>query len=469
MKRLETQFYGRQEELAFFNERWQKLSKGELLILYGRRRLGKTHLIKKFMEGCNSKSIYLFVDLQEEGQIRASFSKDILDQAGDSVLIGSWQDFFDYLAVESEKGKLCVVIDEFQRTRITAPSFITQLQNQWDSRLKNRRLMLILVGSSIGMMTKIALSGTGALYGRKTGQIQLQPFTYADFRQMFPALSEEKKVEWYSVFGGTPYYLELAKNEHSLQKAIEKTVLEKIAPLREEPKSLLEFELRTIARYNSILQAIASGKQTIKEMSDATSIKQESLPQYLKSLTELLGLVEKKDPMFGRKNAGRYVLKDPFFRFWYRFVLGESAQLELGREGKVLETIESQLNSFASFEYERIAIELFKKYNGREINGMGLDFEGIGSWWDKQGNEVDLVFINKGELVLGEVKWTNEPMGAEVLENLMNKAKLVNKPGRRRFVLVSKNGFTPRCLEWAGEIGALALDLKDLQRLFDAG
>ena len=471
MKQQNEEFYGRKEELDYFAKRWEGLTKGELIILYGRRRLGKTRLVKKFMDGIGdkSKALYLFVNTQEESQIKKDFSSDILEQAGDSVKIVDWKDFFSYLDATAQKGKICVVIDEFQRTKITAPAFITQLQNQWDSRLKNGKIMLILVGSSIGMMTKIARRGAGALYGRKTGQMQLQPFTYSDFRQMFPALSEEKKVEWFAVFGGTPYYLELAKaDSHDLAKAIEKTVLQKAAPLREEPKNLLEFELRKIARYNSILHAIAAGKQTVKEIADAVGVEQASLPVYLSSLDNLLGLVEKKDPMFGRKNAGRYVLRDNFFRFWYRFVLNQASLLELERTDKALQTIMEQLGSYVGPEYERVAIELFKAYNGSKIGNLELDFEKIGSWWDKRGNEIDIVFENKGELVLGEVKWTADLAGRDVLESLMKKASLVNRPGKRRFVLVSKNGFTEGCLKLAQETGTLTLDLKDMRALFDS-
>mgnify|MGYP001558079863 CR=1 FL=1 len=471
MKQPGEQFYGRKEELDFFAKRWDTLSKGELIILYGRRRLGKTRLAKKFMDsiGGKSKKLYLFVNAQEESQIKEDFSKDILEQTGDTLKIVDWKDLFDYLAIEAGKGKLCVVIDEFQRTKVTAPAFITQLQNQWDSRLKNERIMLLLVGSSIGMMTKIALAGTGALYGRKTGQMQLQPFTYADFRRMFHDLGEEKKVEWFAVFGGTPYYLELAKaGGHELPKAIETVVLGNAAPLRDEPKNLLEFELRNIARYNSILHAIAAGKQTVKEIADVVGVKQSSLPAYLSSLDRLLGLVGKKDPMFGRKNAGRYALKDNFFRFWYRFVLSQSSLLELGRADKALETITGQLDSYVGREYERVAIELFKACNGGKIRDLELDFAKIGSWWDKRGNEIDIAFENRGELVLGEVKWTADLVGVEVLENLMKKAQLVNRPGRRRFVLVSKNGFTRGCLERARETNTLTLDLKDIQKLYDS-
>ncbi len=341
MERISQDFFDRKNELTSLSGKFNSSTKGELIVLYGRRRLGKTLLIKKFVDThANAKSLYFFVNLQEEEEQKGTFCQDIKEQTGQTLKISHWKDFFGWLHLFAAKEKSIVVIDEFQRLKKIAPSFISSLQNEWDSTLKNDKLFLVLVGSSIGMMSKIALSGTGALYGRKTGQMRLEPFKYADFREMFPAISEEERVLRYAVFGGTPYYLELSKKHHSLKEAITMEILEKNAPLREEPKDLLEFELRTIARYNSILHAIASGKQTNKEISDITGIAQQSLPPYLNTLSSLMGLVEKKEPMFGKKNMGRYQLKDNFFKFWYSFLHQNNTLLELDETAKVMEKIE---------------------------------------------------------------------------------------------------------------------------------
>ncbi|MDO8339290.1 MAG: ATP-binding protein, partial [Candidatus Burarchaeum sp.] len=385
----------------------------------------------------------------------------------EAVKLEAWRDLFLHIGKVSKDKKTILVIDEFQRLKKIAPGFITELQNQWDSALKNNPLMIILVGSSIGMMRKIAMSPHGALYGRKTAQMQLEPFRYADFRQVFPGLTEAEKVEWYSVFGGTPAYLELARRQPTLMDAIKKVVLEKEAPLREEPKNLLEFELEVIARYNSILQAIARGKRTIREMSDETKIDQTTLPAYLNSLRNLLGLVRRKDPLFGKKNLGRYALADNFFSFWYSFVLPHASGIEIGNLEAPLAAIHRDLPAHVGRCVEEVVRELFILYNGREMKGVKLDFERIGAWWDRSGNEIDLVIDGKEELLLGEIKWTNKPMGADILYELEKKAALVPKAGKRQFVLVSRSGFEPACLKRAQEMGCLTLDIKDIEGLFD--
>jgi len=463
------EFYDRRVELNFFTNRLKGMKTGELIILYGRRRLGKTRLVQKFIESCsgNVRTLYVFINIQGEQELKQCIARDVFEQLKEAIVIDSWRDFFSYLRISSEEKKTVVVIDEFQRLKTIAPGFITELQHQWDLTLKNFPLMLILVGSSIGMMRKIALSPNGALYGRKTAQMQLAPFRYVDFREVFADKSEEEKVEWYSVFGGTPYYLELASKHEKLEEAIIAEVLSKQAPLREEPKNLLEFELKAIARYNSLLHAIGKGKQSLKEICDEVGIQRTTLPPYLTSLQELLGLVERRQPMFGKKNLGRYELKDNFFKFWYSFILPHSSSLEIGNIEAPLKDIKQNLSSHVGRCVEDVVRELFILYNHDEIKGVRLEFERIGAWWDRKGNEIDLVIDGRNELLLGEIKWTNDKMSVGVLDALLKKSKLVNKSGKRRFVLVSKSGFEPACLKKAEELGCLTLDVKEIEKLFD--
>lgn len=466
MKCVGGKFFDRRSELAFFSERLGRMTSGELIIFYGRRRLGKTRLVQKFIESANAKSLYLYINVQDERELKRSVALDVLEQWREVIAVDSWRDFFNFLKTACG-GKTVVVIDEFQRLKTISPAFITELQHQWDSGLKDNPLMLILVGSSIGMMRKIAITPHGALYGRKTGQMQLSPFRYVDFREVFASKTEEEKIEWYSVFGGTPYYVEMASRHDQLEEAIINEVLAKEAVLREEPKNLLEFELKAIARYNSLLHAIGMGKRSLKEICDVVGIQRTTLPPYLAGLQELLGLVERRQPVFGKQNLGRYELKDNFFKFWYSFVLPHSTGIELGNVESPLKDIRENLATHVGMCVEGVVRELFVLYNQREIKGVKLDFEQIGAWWDRKGNEVDLVVDNKSELLLGEVKWTNRQMGVEVLDALLKKSELVNKSGKRRFVLVSKSGFEPACLKKAQELGCLTLDLNEMEKLFD--
>ena len=387
-------FYDRHSELQFFREKYLNLSKGEFIVFYGRRRLGKTSIIKRFLDEVKGKKVYSFVNDLEDKELMNSFAQDITTMTGDPLKIDSWKVLFEYLYEEAKKEKFVFIIDEFQKLKKLAPGFISELQNYWDSKLKNTKLLLVIVGSSIGMMQKIALSASGALYGRKTGQLQLGPFRYVDFREMFASKSEEDKILWYAIFGGTPYYLETVYRIGDVHEAILKSILEKTSPLHEETKNLLEFELRTISRYNAILQAIARGKQTSKEIADALQVKSGLLSPYFEKLMSLLHLIEKKEPVLGKEKHTRYVLSDNFFRFWYRFIFPNQTPLELGNVKLVSTKIKDELNAYVGHIFENIVREAFILYNTKKIKDISLNFKRIGSWWDRAGHEIDLVIEN---------------------------------------------------------------------------
>ncbi|HKZ40045.1 MAG TPA: ATP-binding protein [Candidatus Hodarchaeales archaeon] len=468
IKMAKEPFYDRHSELQFFRQKYLQLSKGELIVVYGRRRLGKTMLIKRFLDEVRGKKVYTFVNDLEDKELMHSFAQDVTTMTGDALKIDSWNVFFEYLYEEAKEEKFVLVIDEFQKLKNLAPGFISELQNYWDSKLKTTKLMLIIVGSSIGMMHKIALSASGALYGRKTGQVQLKPFRYVDFREMFASRSEEEKIMWYSIFGGTPHYLETVYQMEDVHKAILKAVLEKTAPLREETKNVLEFELRTTSRYNAILQSIAQGRQTSKEIADSLQVHSGFLSPYLEKLMNLLGLIEKKEPVLGKEKHTRYVLSDNFFKFWYRFVFPNQTPLELGNVQLVSMKIKNELNSYIGYIFENIVKEAFILHNGQNIKDISLNFTNIGSWWDRAGHEIDLVIENEHELILGEIKWTQEPMTVTILEDLIKKTQFLNYGGRIMYVLVSKNGFTESCERLAAKTKTTLLDLKELEHLFNA-
>jgi len=328
--------------------------------------------------------------------------------------------------------------------------------------------MLVIVGSSVGMMQKIAFSSSGVLYGRKTGQIQLKPFRYVDFRGMFADRTEEEKIKWFSVFGGTPHYLEIVHKIKDINEAILKFVLEKNAPLRDEPKNLLEFELRVIARYNSIVQAIAQHKYTVKEISDSTGIPSEVLMPYLNKLIDLITILVKKEPILGKEKSSKYMISDNFFKFWYRFVFPNQSTLELGNTKEVLSIIDKDLSSYIGYVFEDIVKELFILYNQNKIKDITLNFTNIGSWWDRKSNEIDLVIENKNGLILGEIECRNKMMDADIIKELIKKMQFVNYHGKIKFVLISKSGFTDSCKKLALETNTTLLDLKDIENLFDA-
>ena len=462
-------FYDRKEELELLKSKFSSLESGEMLVIYGRRRVGKTELIRQFIKTIHENKLYFYVDLVEKQGILDSLSKTVQEQLGETRKFTDFSDFLDYTASKADN-PFVLVIDEFQRFLEVAPQFITQLQNHWDQKLKEKKVLLILVGSSIGMIHKITNSRAGALYGRTT-RIKISPFKYADFRLMFKELSEEEKITTYAVFGGTPYYLEKIKRiEGDVNKRITEVLLKKGAELFEEPKNLLEYEtVRIHAKYNSILQAASSGKENIKEIQDFTGIDANTMPAYIKRLDELLDLLVKKDPVLGKERLGRYMLKDNFFSFWYRFVFPNQTALNLGNIKLVSDSIRENLNAYVGRVFEEICKELLIAYLNKEVKGYVLDFENIGSWWNRSGEEIDIVaYNNKSRMILaGEVKWSNGQIDIDVVDDLMGKSKFINFKGEYKFLFISKNGFTERAIKRMNEIKAIYLDLKDIVRMFE--
>ena len=462
-------FYNRKEELNLLKTEFASLNFGKMLVIYGRRRVGKTELIRQFIKSLPAK-LYFYVDLAEKQGILDSLSKAVQEQLGETRRFADFTDFLDLIAEKSDTG-FVLVIDEFQRFLEVSPAFITQLQNYWDQKLKNSKILLILVGSSIGMIQRITSSKAGALYGRAV-KVKISPFKYSDFRLMFHELSEEEKVITYAVFGGTPYYLEKVKNtKGSIYERIFELLLKKGAELLEEPKNLLEYEnVRVHAKYNSILQAVSAGRESIKEIQDFTGIDANTMPAYINRLDELLDLLGRKDPVLGKERLGRYRIKDNFFCFWYRFIFPNQTALNIGNIKSVEAEIKENLNSYAGRVFEDVCKELLICHINRQLDGYAPDFENIGTWWNRTGEEIDIVAYNKKsrKILVGEVKWNNAPADTDVVEGLLRKSKLIGFAGEYKFIFMSKNGFTEKAAARIRAINGICLNLKDIEKMFDA-
>ena len=468
---MEKRFYDRQLELKQLAEKFESMKSGELIVMYGRRRVGKTEIIKRFLETIEAKKLYYYVDLVERSVLLSGVQSEIEKQIGESPRFDTWDDFFAYIIKESEQGKFVLAVDEFQRFLQVSPDFITKLQRYWDESLKYSKIMILIVGSSIGMMEKIGKSYASPLYGRVTSRMKISPFRYVDMREMFRNLSEEERIRYYTVFGGTPYYLVESKDGgESLEQAVGNLMLLKGGKLFDEPAALMESEkIRTHARYNSILQAISAGKEITREMEDFTKIKSTTLPAYLQRMNILLDIVHLNNPVLGKERLGRYAISDNFYKFWYKFVFPNKTNLNLGKTNEVKSWVAANLNAYAARAFEGIVHQLLLLYNGRQIKGLEIDFEEIGNWWDRKSNEIDIVAYNrkKGTVILGEIKWTNEKTDVDVFDDLVRKSKLVNFRGMAKFIMVSKSGFTKRCIEKMEQMHCVYLDLSDIEKLFD--
>lgn len=448
-------FIDRGDELELLDELLEKKS-ASLALLYGRRRIGKTRLAQEFMK--RGEGVYFYTPNSEEKTILAEFSRAVEDEFFQGFRFTDFPAFLNYLERKSQD-KFIVVIDEFQRlTNINGA--VSLLQRQWDERLSTSKCLIILSGSSIGAMQRLALSGDAPLYGRRTATIKLESLKYLDLMEWFLRYTPEELVEMYGSFGGTPAYLEYVDEMKSVDANIVGNILRRNSPLYNEPEMLLMEELRSPQRYMDILSALSQGRNTVTEIADITGVNRENVSTYLNTL-ETLDLIERVTPVTDPKaRKGLYTIRDPFFRFWFRFVRFNKRQLELGLEDNVWESAKEDFNQNLGNVFEDICKEVIAAMGRRGLLPIRLDR--VGRWWMK-GVEIDIIGIEKkGRALAVEVKWSelNSRESKRILSDLSAKTRQV--PGIEEPLL----GIMAKKIDDKDKLreqGYWAIDLDDLR------
>lgn len=457
-------FVDRVQELQALEDQLDRGS-AALVRVYGRRRLGKTELLRKLCE--RRGGMYLLVDDADPRQVLDSLARQVASEAG--TLVRPYRDWDALLDHLSELQPPFVVLDEFQRLAANAPEAVTRLQDRWDRRLNEEGPSLVLCGSSVGMMQRITEGRQGPLFGRLTGDLRLRPFSYGAVRLLYPDLGEEERVHRFSVFGGTPHYHQFSVGS-TLEEAVHRSFLETTAPFQEEPQSLLQLELKKPTRYNSILYEVGQGTHYLRELETKVGVGRGGLGPYLETLRDDLDLIDMEDPVCGKRRQARYVFADPFFAFYYRFIFANRPRVELGRSGAVWEEIEEQLDAHVGLQFEEVARQTLILMNGREVHGVPLAFDSIGRWWNRQGEELDVVAKGPDEVLAGEVKWGKGALGVEVVYETLRRIGLLERtdglPVRPLFV--ARNGLTGEARATAEENHALVLTLEDIENLHEA-
>ncbi len=432
---LMNRFINRRRELRFLRERYES-GKSELIIIYGRRRIGKTYLIRKFMEDVD-RGVYVTIKRPGRESLR-DFSEALKGPLGFYPRLEDYQDLY-FLLNKLAKERFLLVIDEFQRLAERDQSFLMEMQAAWDQFLSGSRLMLVLMGSSVGAVERVGMSQSSPIYGRRTGVLKLKPFRFSCAKEFMRGYGDEDKVRAYSVFGGTPAYLDMIDPSLSLRENILSKILGEGAPLREEPLFFLSQETREPLRYMAILEALASGATTLGEVASKSGIRVTDLPRYLTILERDLDIVRREHPILEKRVRGKtlYRISDEFFRFWFRFVHPNWDLLEMGKEEKVLEIVMRDLDGHASFSFEEVAKEHFLRTQ---------DVEKVGRWW-RGDVEIDIVGLRSEPplAVFAEVKWTSKPVGRDVLNSLISKSSLFNWKREKReekYVIYSRSGFS---------------------------
>ena len=449
-------FLGREKEILDLEKEYAR--DGGFVVIYGRRRIGKTTLIKQFIK---SKTAFYFLATKEvESQSMKRFAGVIARTTGNSVLqkaaFSDWLDLFQAVADYKPNEKKILVIDEFPYLVKVNDSFPSILQNAWDEILKDSNVMLILCGSLISMMKKHALSYESPLYGRRTTQMRIAPLPFTTVYEN-QKLSFEEAAEQYSITGGVPKYMEFFSDGQPLYEQIKENVLSKNGFLYEEPNFLLTDEVQVPTNYFSIIKVIADGNHKLGTIAGILGLETSALTPYLKTLSEL-GFIEKQVPVT-EKNAektrkGLYFISDNFLRFWFRYVYPYKGELELDNTQISLDELDKDFKEkFVAFAYKDICKEIF----ARLCSDKAIDFtpSKIGSYWlnDKSGNtQIDVMAVDtvNKRLFAGECKYHNQPVDADVYFELVKKVdnsaeiKSAFKGYTVIYGVFSKSGFTSR-------------------------
>ncbi|HKZ82583.1 MAG TPA: ATP-binding protein [Anaerolineae bacterium] len=468
-------FVNREQELDFLNSLLKRTrpASAHLILLYGRRRVGKTVLARHWAESTGLPTVYWPAEREPAGlQRRKMYARVLGVPMAQAPTFESWADLWTAFVHGLGGERQILIIDEVTYAAESDPAFLSALQHAWDEHLKQSRLILVLSGSHVHTMETLLARGS-PLFGRFTGQWHLQPLEFSALRQFFPRWSTDERVAAYAIVGGVPAYVEWLQPDRSLTDNIREVILAPGGLFIAEPELLLYNEVRDPRVYQAILQAIGAGSHTLDAISNTTIISKTHLSSYLSRLRELR-LVERRLPAtippdkIRVSRMGRYHIADPFLRFYYRFIAPQRAEVGYRRED-VLASIQDQLRSFVgvtAFE------ELCREWVSR-AHRIPFDPQQVGSHWSRHV-QVDVVAVSWRDkaVLLGECKWITDRVPREVLTKFLDDTtpKLLRDLPKQgagwsvHHAMFSRAGFTPAAFGWAKERSWILVDLSALDR-----
>lgn len=440
-------FVGRERELNELNRLYANGS-FEMVVLYGRRRVGKTALALKFAEG--KPLLYFTAKVQSDSLNLADFSRQIYEHFGIPAGAGAfarWDDAFSFIAQHAASQHLVLVFDEFPYAAQKNTSLLSTLQIAIDRKLAQTDIFLILSGSNQGFMEEKVLGDTAMsrgeralgeknpLFGRRTAQIHLEPLGYLDAAKLLPHTEPEELMRYYACFGGTPYYLSRIDEGLSLAQNVEDLFFSPSGLLYDEPLTLLRQEVREPSTYSSILDAVANGANRPQLIADRIGEERTSTTKYLNVLSSM-GLIGKRAP-FGeptaRSRKGIYALKDPCFGFWYSFVQPRIDSIERGAGDLAAREVfrGNALDTYIGHWFETVCLDWLIAQ--ARAGSLPIEATRFGSWWGAnpvthERDDIDVIASDPLEkkMLLGECKWCNEVNVSEVVTALDLRASLIS-------------------------------------------
>ncbi len=458
---------GRREELAFLKDLYDS-DKFEYLVMYGRRRVGKTTILQEFSKSCNS----IFFPAREKNDALnlEDFSKVIQYHFDDNFIASfkSWQEAFNYIDTKADK-RICIIIDEFPYIVEENLSVKSILQHAIDHKFKeNKNIFLILCGSSVSVMESDIMGKKSPLHDRQTSSLEIKPFDYLESSAFFPNYSNEEKLLAYGILGGIPRYLEAFDKNKSIEDNIANKIIKNGSYLYEEPDNLLKAELRETNVYSSILSAIANGKNKIVEISNYVHEDRTKVAKYLLTL-QTLRLIEKRVPC-GESDTSKksiYVIRDNFFKFWFRYEFTNNSYYVLLGEKDAAKEIMGDISNLMGDVFEDIC----REYVVNLAKNRRLPFVPyhLGKWWGnnpliKAQDDVDLLAIDKSgkKGIFIECKYISKQMTYDEYEDLMIASRAFSNIEEKYLWFISKGGFSNSVIEKAKEENVTLLTIDDL-------
>lgn len=449
-------------------ERMYTSTRFEFMVMYGRRRIGKTTILQEFSK--THKTIFFSAQEKNDALNLQDFSRLLQEYFDGNFIAGfaTWEDALNYLGRKAQNQRTVLIIDEFPFLAETNPSIKSILQHKIDHDWKERNLLLILCGSSVSFMLNDIMGYKSPLYGRSTGSMEVLPFDYLESAEFFSNYSEEDKLIAYGILGGVPRYLNAFDPKRSLRENLISEILTEGAFLNDEPQTLLRMELREPAVYNSILEAVANGCNRVVEIADRIHEEKSKCSKYMLTL-QTLRLLEKHVPCGESDGSKRgiYQITDHFYKFWYRYVFSNKSYYSMLGIDKAADEIMGEINDYMGPVFEDIC----RQYLVRRAKAGTLSFTPyvIGRWWGnnpviKAQDDVDLLALDrKGERgIFVECKFRNRPMAMEEYDDLVTATEAFPGVKEKRLMFISKGGFTEAVRRRAEEEGAEVIEVGEM-------
>lgn len=466
-------FVDRQRELWEL-DRLLASNHSQFIVTYGRRRVGKTTLLLHWTQQRNVKTIYWMARREPAATLRQSLARAIWQWAySDEPLVEpptftSWEQLFAQVGRMVGQEQVVIIFDEFSYAVESDASLPSHVQAAWDHIFKEKQVLLILAGSHIGMMVGL-LTYDAPLYGRTTAQFLVEPLPFAILTEFFPTYSAAERVATYAVVGGIPAYLERFDGAQNLSANIRQHLFQRTGMFRSEPAIMVSDLVRETRTYEAILRAISTGAHTPAEIATVSAIAAQNLSPYLKRLRDL-GLIERRipatipSPERRTTTRSRYHLRDPYLRFYFRFIEPNLEMIEMGLAELLWERIGEQFRAFIG---ATVFEELCREWVLYQAQQQQLAFlpELIGSHWSSDA-QVDVVAINwrEKQILLGECKWGAKPVGSDVIAKLLAVGPTVT-PGpewQTHYVFFARAGFTDSAQQAAAAAQAQLIGLSQL-------